>query len=166
MTRYVGGESEAFDDLFRRHAERLHGYFRRTTGSQELANDLTQQTFLQVHRARRDYRPSAPFRPWLYAIAANLRRDHFRARGRRPEVLQDEVTAGSVSPSTSTASDRLVRRCVGSLPEGQREVVVMHWFSELSMSEIAGSLGLSLSAVKVRAHRAYKDLKLCLGGEC
>lgn len=164
MSRYAAGETPAFEQLFERYANRLHGYFCRTTGSTELAHDLTQQTFMAVHRARKDFRPQAAFRPWLYAIAANLRRDYFRARGRRPETLQGDIPHGAVQPEASTAEERLVRRCVGKLPEPQRDVVVMHWFSDLSMAEIATSLGLTRSAVKVRAHRAYKGLKSCLGG--
>ena len=62
------GERGAFDQLFRRHAGRLHGFFVRSTGRDDLAADFVQQTFLHVHRARADFRAGAPFRPWLYAV--------------------------------------------------------------------------------------------------
>ncbi|TNE87645.1 MAG: RNA polymerase sigma factor [Deltaproteobacteria bacterium] len=164
MQAYVGGDHAAFEELFRRHGGRLHAYFARTTGSDQAANDLVQQTFLQLHRARRDFRSGSAFSPWLYAIAANLRRDYHRYQRRHPVDAVDEVDAGSASPEASTASERLVRRCVGKLPEGQRDVVVLHWFHEFSMGEVADALGVGRSAVKVRAHRAYKALKACLEG--
>lgn len=164
MARYQGGDVAAFDELFHRHAGRLHAYFARTTGSSEAASELVQQTFLQLHRARRDFAAGRDFAPWLYAIAANLRRDWHRRRRRRPEEPVAEVELGSTPPAASTASERLVRRCVGRLPEGQRDVVVLHWFNELSMAEIARALGVGRSAVKVRAHRAYKALRSCLEG--
>lgn len=164
MARYAAGETTAFDDLFRRYAARLHAYFARTTGSSEAASDLVQQTFLQLHRARRDFRPGASFAPWLFAIAANLRRDWSRHARRHPEDPTQAPQAGSKAPDASTASERLVRRCIGRLPEAQRDVVVLHWFDDLSMAEVADALGVQRSAAKVRAHRAYKSLKSCLEG--
>jgi RNA polymerase sigma-70 factor (ECF subfamily) len=116
---------------------------------------------LQVHRARKDYQRDRPLRPWLYTIALNLRREHFRRRQRRPETAFDPVAHGepSVAPQAPTATDRLVRRALAQLPDNQREVIVMHWYEELSFAEIADLVGATLSAVKVRAHRGYKRLK-------
>jgi len=166
MRQYVvDGERGAFEALFRRYAVRLNGYFLRTVGSESLAQDMVQQTFLHVHRARADFRQGAPFRPWLYAIAANVRREHFRKRYRRPETQLDPAVHGepTTAPATSTRTDRLVRRALDALPESQREVVVLHWYEELSFAEIAELVGASRSAVKVRAHRAYNKLRQVLG---
>ena len=160
------GDRAAFEALFHRHGPRLQGYFRRFVGSDPVAQDLAQQTFLQLHRARRDYRLGAPLRPWLFTIAANLRREHFRRRGRRPETAYDPVRHGvpAVQPDASTAEVRLLHRAVDALPEHEREVVVLHWFEGLSMAEVAQVVGASRSAVKVRAHRAYKKLRAQLEG--
>lgn len=163
MARYQAGERPAFEALFRRHATAVHAYFARTLGDSAAADDLTQQTFLRVHRARKDFDPKRAFRPWLFAIAANLRRDHLRSRQRKPEVPIDSAPEPSVAATVLSPSERLVRRCVGALPEHERDVIVLHWFEEFRLAEVAESLGISLSAAKVRAHRAYGSLRTCMG---
>ncbi len=160
MLRYAEtGDSSCFEEIFRRYAERLHAFFVRT-GPPEHAADLVQITLMHVHRARRDFRADGRFRPWVYAIAANARRELLRGRARRPEAAfdLDRHPEPAVGPATSTAADRLVRRALATLPEPQREVVVLHWFQDLPFAEIAELLGASESAVKVRAHRAYQAL--------
>lgn len=173
MARYQArGERAAFEALFRRWAGKLHAFFRRglwggAAGPDETANDLVQKTFLHVHRARADFEAGRQFRPWLYTIALNVRREEGRRRGRHREVLgvDDEALEPAVDPTTTTASDRLVRRALAELPEAQREVVLLHWYEELSFPEIAELVGASVSAVKVRAHRAYEALRERLGEE-
>ena len=165
MRAYVQqGDRSAFEALFRRYAGRLLGYFSRTAGPAH-AQDMLQKTFLHVHRARHDFRDGAPVRPWIFAIAANVRREHWRRRGRKPETALDpDRHVPAVEPSTSSPTDRAVRRALEQLPEGQREVVVLHWYEGLTFSEVSRMVGASPSAVKVRAHRAYKQLRAILGG--
>jgi RNA polymerase sigma-70 factor (ECF subfamily) len=165
MERYVkGGSRAAFEELFRRYAGRLQGLFLRQIGKPDVAADLVQQTFLHFHRARRDFTLGRPVRPWIYTIALNVRREHVRRRGRRPEVFLDPIVHGEpeVAPDTTSPSDRLVRRALVQLTEQQREVILLHWYEELSFPEIADLLGASLSAVKVRAHRGYEKLRKLL----
>lgn len=168
MERYARkGDRPAFDVLFSRYSGRLYGYFVRTCGRTDLAGDFVQQTFLHVHRARADFRAGAPFRPWLYAIATNVRREHFRRAARRPETEldYDRHPEPSRGPDTTTAADRLLRRCLEDLPEPQREVLVLHYYQDLGFGEIAAMLGDTETAVKVRAHRAYERLRVKLGEE-
>lgn len=165
MERYARrADSAAFDVLFRRHAPRLKGYFIRTTGRDDLAADFVQQTFLHLHRARADFRPGAAFRPWLYAIGANVRREHFRRAARRPETALDPEhhPEPAQAPDASTASDRALRRALADLPDAQREVLVLHWYQDLGFGEIATLLGGTETAIKVRAHRAYERLRAAL----
>jgi len=161
------GDRVAFEILFQRFGPRLHGYFLRSTGSPEVAGDLVQQTFLHLHRARGDFRAGAPLRPWLFTIAANLRRQHFRRRARKPETSWDAEVHGepSTGPSVSTPTDRAVRRALSQLGPGQRDVLLLHWYEDLSFAEVAAALGISTSAAKVRAHRAYKQLREILGAQ-
>lgn len=161
-----GGDRGAFELLFQRYAPRLLGLFRRSTGSDALAQDLVQQTFLHVHRARRDFRQGKPVRPWVFAIAMNVRREHFRRAKRRPETPLDGARhpEPSQAPDASTPTERVVRRALQQLPEAQREVVLLHYYEGLSMQEVAQAVGASRSAVKVRAHRAYKVLREILDG--
>jgi RNA polymerase sigma-70 factor (ECF subfamily) len=165
MGRYIDGDRGAFSELFRRFAPRLHGWFLRTTGSEPLAQDMVQQTFLHVHRARHDFARGAPVRPWVFAIAANVRRQHHRTRQRKPETFwdADRHREPSVGPGVSTGQDRAVRAALEELSEAAREVVVLHWYEGMSFPEIASVVGASHSAVKVRAHRAYKQLRGILG---
>lgn len=168
MRRYVEqADASAFEALFRRYAGRLHGLFTRTSGTRELASDLVQKTFLHVHRARADFTQGRLFRPWLYTIALNVRREESRRRARSREVSVDpqEVREPSVDPQASSATDRLVQRALTQLNDGQREVVLLHWYEGLSFPEIAELLGATVSAVKVRAHRAYGELRRLLGGD-
>lgn len=165
MRRYVqGGDKRAFEALFKRYSNRLQGVFMRALGNPDASRDLVQQTFLQVHRARKDFDLDRTFRPWLYTIALNLRREYFRKRGRRPETQYDPVAHGepTVVSDATTATERLVRRALSQLPESQRDVILLHWYEQLSFQEISETVGASLSAVKVRAHRGYKALKTLL----
>ncbi|MCP4807992.1 MAG: RNA polymerase sigma factor [Proteobacteria bacterium] len=160
----LGGERLAFEVLFRRHAPRLFGYFRRHGLSEAHAQDLMQQTFLHLHRARMDFRAGAQVRPWLYTIAANVRRMHFRTKGRKPETgLDPDIHRPSVEPDASTARQRLVRRALDQLAAGQREVLVLHWYQGLTYPEVAAIMGISPSAAKVRANRAMHRLRAILG---
>src|SRR5512142_912477 len=86
MAAYVDGDQAAFRELFARHAPLLTRVVRAQLKSDEETRDLVQQVFLQLHRARRDYRKGDPLRPWLFTIAYNLCRDRWRAMGHRHEV--------------------------------------------------------------------------------
>ncbi len=160
-------DRHAFEQIFARYASRLLGMFRRSGCSDPIAQDMLQQTFLHVHRARNDFRLDGRLRPWVFAIGMNVRREYFRKRKRRPETQLDldKHREPSVDPAASTATDRLVRRAIAELPDSQREVILLHWFEELSFREISAIVGASLSAVKVRAHRGYERLREALGTE-
>lgn len=137
--------------------------------SEELAKDLVQQTFLQLHRARLDFDASKKLRPWLFTIAMNLVRGHFRSAARRPEAPLEldgagdpaEAPVGAARIEDAQVAEE-VRRALAQLPDSQRVVIEMHWFEDRSFREISMALGASLSAVKVRAHRGYQKLKLLL----
>ena len=167
MRAYTNGESAAFDEIFTRYAPMLLRVMQRQLRSQEEANDLVQQTFLQLHRARHDFRADAKLRPWLFTIALNLKREHFRRVKRRPE--SELVLDGHDDPSTLEKNvgrfeaAKTLDYALEKLPQSQREVIELHWFGELSFNEIATLVGASLSAVKVRAHRGYATLRETLG---
>jgi RNA polymerase sigma-70 factor (ECF subfamily) len=167
MAAYVAGDAAAFQLLFERYAPALLRTARRHLRTEEDARDLVQQTFLQLHRGRRDFRGDAPFRPWLFTIALNLRREHYRRRARRPEApLDSEAGAKLHSPTGGAAAveaSALVRQALGRLPPDQREAIVLHWFEGYSFGEIAALVGASAGAVRVRAHRGYGALRKALG---
>lgn len=163
MVAYREGDAAAFRTLFERYAPRLQRWLHHWVFSDELARDLVQQTFLQVHRARFDYRPQAPLRPWIVTIARNLAREQGRRKLRRPEdtgrdaLIAQTETAGD--PAHRFESGRDLQRALGILSDGAREVVWLHWIEGLSYEEIGEVLGIKAGAVRVRAHRAYASLR-------
>ncbi len=166
MRRYVAGEGGAFRVLFERYSSKMLQVMRRQIRDPQDAQELVQQTFLQLHRARFDFRPGAQVKPWLYTIALNLRRDHGRRLGRSRLVALDEAPeqAGEVPDPARAQEQRRLRAAVEALPEGYRAVIELHWFEGMPFGEVAEVLGIGLSAAKTRAHRAYEMLKMDMGG--
>ena len=166
MSAHAAGDPRALAILFERHFDRLLRLMQRDLAVVEEARDLVQQTFLQLHRARADYDPAQRFRPWLHTIALNLKREHLRARGRRPTVPLDGSRAADTAAELLTPEQadtaNAVRDAIASLPSDQRAVVELHWLDDLSFGEAAACLGISANAAKVRAHRAYERLRLRL----
>ena len=166
MAAYVRGDRAAFRQLFDRYQPLLQRVLVRDLDRPEEARDLVQQTFLQLHRARADYRSSKPLRPWLMTIALNLKRQYFRHRSRRPqetsELSEEMAAAGSVEPTAVAEAARL-RDALRQLSETQRDAIVLHWYEGFTFTEIAQIVGAKPSAVKVRAHRGYERLRQLLG---
>lgn len=170
---YVSGDEAAFQQLFDRYAPLLLRLVGRDVRRRHEAEEIVQDTFLNLHRSAADFRKGARLRPWLMTIALNLKREYFRRRARRPESpleidgRQDPVAASPRILERRHARTQ-VERALDELPEGQREVIVLHWFGGLSFKEVAEVVGASLSAVKVRAHRGYAAMRAVLetpGGE-
>jgi len=168
MADYAAGDTAAFEQLFVRYAPVLLRVMRQQLRSQEEANDLVQQTFLQLHRARRDFQSDRKLRPWLFTIALNLKREHLRRLKRRPETELE--LDGRNDPSGPGSQGRLEAQrtlhfALDKLTPSHREVIELHWLGQLSFLEISELLGTSLSAVKVRAHRGYQALREILADD-
>ena len=166
MLSYARGDTASFREIFQRYAPMLVRFLTRYVGRLADAQDLTQQTFLQLHRARLDFRADTRLRPWIMTIALNLARDQLRRRGRRVETPIDAEALAAPEPALpSDTADvrRQVRRALEALPREQREVIELHWFEELPFHEIASILGVSAGAARVRAHRGYVSLRKELG---
>jgi RNA polymerase sigma-70 factor, ECF subfamily len=169
MAKYVGGDDVAFRQLFVLLAPKLRAFFLRSFIDPALAEDLTQTTFLKLHRARASYCLDRPLKPWLFTIAASVRRDELRRRYRLPphvgeiELEQAESLESNEHlpfPDENSASEiEAVRAAVNRLPESQRAVLHLHLHEELTFDEIAEVLGTSPGAVRVRASRAYERLR-------
>jgi len=165
MAAHVAGDRGAFAVLFERWAPRILRMLQRDLVRGEEAADLVQQTFLQLHRARADFRPGSRLRPWLYTIALNLGRQHLRRLGRRGDASladPDAFAAAGRDPEAPLQDDEL-RALLATLPPAQREVIVLHWFEGLGFREIGEIVGATPTAVKVRAHRGYERLRAVLG---
>lgn len=169
MAQYAAGDDVAFRDLFALLAPKLRAFFFRSFVDVSLAEDLTQTTFLKLHRARASYCPELPLKPWLFTIAAGVRRDELRRLYRlRPHVGEAELERAEPQASeevgpfrTAGASNEVeaVRAAVNRLPESQRAVLHLHCHEELTFEQIAQVLGTTPGAVRVRASRAYERLR-------
>jgi len=167
MSAYVAGDPAAFRVIFERYAPLLLRAMLRELYVREEANDLVQQTFLQLHRARRDFDPGQKLKPWVFTIAMNLKREYFRRRKRRPEhALETESglePAVDARGAAEVEARRTLARALLDLPADQRQVIELHWLDGLEFPEVAQVVGASVSAVKVRAHRGYVRLRAALG---
>jgi RNA polymerase sigma factor (sigma-70 family) len=162
MRAYKRGDAAALQLLFQRYSAILSGFLARGMQEPEAARDLLQQTFVQVHRARFDFDESRVFRPWLFTIALNLRREYFRTKRRRPELLAGDALSelgGGPAGHERMEARRSVVWALERIPTDQREVIELHWFEGLSFPEVAQYLGIGVAAAKVRAHRGYNHLR-------
>jgi len=169
MDRYAAGDDAAFAQVYDALAPRLYGFLLRQTRETARAEDVLQQTLLQIHRARGSFIRGAEVTPWAFAIARRVLIDSVR-RGRREELSTD----GQADPGASEAAgaDELVQaqqlarrleRELSKLPPAQRAAFELVKNEGLSMAEAAQVLGTTVAAVKLRAHRAYEALRHALG---
>jgi RNA polymerase sigma-70 factor (ECF subfamily) len=164
----IHDDERAFAALYGRLSPYLFAVARRRVGSPDTAGDLVQQAFLNAHLARDRFQLGSNFRPWITRILVNLCVDHCRTRRR---WVTEELDPNALeAPPLTNESERdrervLTRRALSRLPPNQRRVVEMHWLEERPFPEVAEALSERLSTVKVRAHRAYKELRRALGAE-
>ncbi|MCX6904471.1 MAG: sigma-70 family RNA polymerase sigma factor [Verrucomicrobia bacterium] len=174
MASLVGGHDAALNDLMDRHATALFPFLCRMLANEEDANDLAQETFVRVYRARESYEPGQKFSTWLFTIAANLARNQLRWRSRHPNVsldaesettgqtLGDTLPAASATPHQSTdAAERAeaVRAAVQTLPEDMREAIVLCEWEDMAVAEAAKVLQSTPKAVESRLYRARQLLR-------
>ena len=168
MQAYTNGDVDAFASLYAPFAGRLRSYFLNRCRDSTLADDLLQDTFLQIHKSRCRYRPGLPVTPWIYGIARNVYFMKRRSTGRRirfEEALQagGSETPGHDSLDAIVTADE-VRRGLRRLPPDQRHAIVMHVVYGWSFREIAAHLGIRLNAAKTRGFRGRKKLREFLTG--
>jgi RNA polymerase sigma-70 factor (ECF subfamily) len=174
MERLMAGHDAALNDLMARHATPVFQFLRRMVGNEDDANDLAQETFVRVFRARTSFRINERFSTWLYTIAANLARNHFRSRARHPNVSLEtetgdaEQTLGSTLPANAPAPSEqalaaeraaAVRAAVSKLPGDLREAIVLCEWEERSLAEAAAILETTPKAVESRLYRARGILR-------
>jgi RNA polymerase sigma-70 factor, ECF subfamily len=171
MSRYAEGDDAAFSEVFSGLGPRVQAFLYRLSGSVDLAHDLTQETFLRIHRARGSFVPGHPVLPWAYAIARNCFVGHVRSRkfkaGRRSVDIADHELAAGLEASAEAAvlareSARIVKQVLAEMSVVNREAFILLRFEGLSVAAAAQVLGASQGAVKLRAFRAYEALRAAL----
>lgn len=178
MARYCDGDAAAFRELYALVAPRLLGYLVKMARQRAIADDILQQTFMKVHRARAAYVRGADPVPWIYSIAHRTFIDEAR-RGKRavvrvaegdelPEVradLRGETDDRRDEPRVDPELVQATLDALATLPESQREAVVLTKLEGKSVAEAAEIAGTTVGAMKVRAHRGYEVLRKLLGNK-
>ena len=168
LVRVAGGDRGAFDTLYRRYVRSVFGLALRRIGDRGRAEDAVQETFAAVWRSAASYRPErGPAAPWLYAVARNAVTDRLRSRVDTPGELPETPSSEAGPPEqaeTSYVSWR-VHRALEELPEKEREVLELAYWSEMSQSEVAEYLHIPLGTVKTRTRSALSRLAGILEGE-
>lgn len=174
MERLAAGHEAALNDLMDRHATPVFHFLCRMVGNEDDASDLAQETFVRVFKSCGTFRSNEKFSSWLYTIAANLARNHFRWQSRHPNIsletesAETELTLGSTLPSNDPAPNEqtvageraaAVRIAVGKLPDELREAIVLCEWEERSVAEAAEILTTTPKAVESRLYRARKILR-------
>ena len=169
MLRFQKGEERCFEELVHKHTRGVLNLVYRYLGDASRAEDVSQDIFVKVYRARMKYEPKAKFSTWLYRIAVNHCLNEIRARKSQPSLsvpINDllEEPEGE-NPGTRLSKSELrdaVKKAVDSLPENQRMAVILARYEDMSYDEIAETMGMSLEAVKSVLFRAKENLKLAL----
>jgi len=177
MLDVKAGDEASFDFLLQKYRSPLVNFLNRMVRDQATAEDLAQEVFLRVYRARKQYTPSAKFTTWLFRIATNLALNSVRDnRHQRMGISIDAPAGGDDSPPLELKAremridermierDRveIIRRAIWSLPEKQRAAVLLHKYEEMDYGEIAGILDCSEGALKSMLFRAYETLRVQL----
>lgn len=170
IERFLSGDTSAFEELYHRYQPYVYNVVHGIVQNPEDARDVTQEVFLQVYDALSRFRGGSAFSTWLYRIAVNAAITHVRREKRHPCVPLDalrEFRAGSeADPEYQTAraeTQEAVQQMLAQLPEQHRAVLVLRYFQELSLEEMAQVLNCSVAAVKVRLHRARHSFRRLFG---
>jgi RNA polymerase sigma-70 factor (ECF subfamily) len=173
MAAYQAGSEAAFGRLFERHAGSVYGFLVRRLGDPALAEDLYQEAFLRLHRARHTYDASRPFRAWLFGIVHNLLTDALRRRLRTPDLASldqptvpgdrpFDVASADESPEDRVAARQSIRaldHALSTLPSDEATALILARVEGLSYDDIGAILGRSVAATKQLAYRALKRLR-------
>lgn len=171
LAAHLAGDERAFRELVRRYERDLFNFLYRFTNQRAAADDLFQETFLQVHVSADTFDLSRRFKPWLFTVAANKARDFLRRRQRRKTVpllasvdgeeggqafvdlMQADVP---VPEQTADANEtaQMVREAVAEMPDHLREVLLLAYFERMPYKEVAETLNVPLGTVKSRLHTA------------
>ena len=179
MLDVKAGDQQSFELLLQRYRTPLVNFLYRMVRNREQAEDLAQEVFLRVYRAREDYEPSAKFTTWLFRIATNLALNS--VRDNRYQKLQTSLDAPIVADAeggdermmevadehpdieqhlVEEARKKMIRHAIEKLPEKQRAAVLLHKYQELDYGEISKILQCSESALKSLLFRAYETLRV------
>jgi RNA polymerase sigma factor (sigma-70 family) len=166
MFRVKEGNLDQMGLLFDRHHRSLYGFFYHNTGLKDESEDLVQTVFMNMIRSRATFTGSHKFETWMYTIARNALKDHYRKNKRSSAFVDTEQVEHQLQDSTTAdekihrkEEEKLLKRALEQLNEIDRELIILSRYKEMKYQEIAVLLNLSEGAIKVRVHRAVKQLR-------
>ena len=157
--RFVAGDLEAFEQLFRDHQRPVYAWIMRIVRNSAAAEDLTVETFWRIYRSRAHFRPDGNFAAWARRIATNVALDHLRRPRRETELPDDLLAPAAPDPAVSREMREHIRRAFANLPPKYRLVATLALIEDAPYEEIAAAAGISLALVKVRVFRATRMLR-------
>ncbi len=166
--RIQRGDEAALEMLVRRYHSQIHAYVVRMGGEYHMASDITQEVFIKVCRHICQYRTDLSFRPWIYTIACNTYKDHLRKAYVQKDFLgsePEELTADMDTPETAfmeTVERRMVIKVLQQMGEIYREVLILRYYQDLKLDEIALAVQIPVGTVKSRLSAALRQLKQLL----
>ena len=163
MARYQQADEDAATALVRRLTPLLRRYFLCQASNRRYADDLLQETWMRIHKARRVYRPQEPALPWILAVARHVNLDYYRKASRvDTRERQVDLLPEPAAPAEGGDPGPDMESMLAALPEPQREVIVMLKVTGMSIDEVARATSSSPGSVKQKAHRAYEKLRTAL----
>jgi RNA polymerase sigma-70 factor, ECF subfamily len=170
MQRYQAGDAQAANELVEHLYPVLARFFRAMAPDTNHLDDLLQDCWLRIHRARHSYRHGEPVLPWIFAIARHTRVDQYRrlqrTQGRESSIEQMPELQMLRDPQDAwdgSITAQKILRALDSLPAAQKEVLIMLKIAGMSLEEVGLATGSSPNAVKQKAFRAYRSIRQALG---
>lgn len=155
------GNAEGLGTLYERYKTLLYNFFLKSTQDKDLSSDLLMETFERVYRYRNSFDPNKKVRPWIFQIASNLVKDHYKKSKRISSVdvknVENQVNAEDDSEDASIRS-QLLKMALSQLKPSERSIVSMYYLLEMSYSDIAESEGITVNNARIKVCRALKKL--------
>jgi RNA polymerase sigma-70 factor (ECF subfamily) len=164
MMSVQSGDANAYHQLYQRHSRAVLGYLRRRVRDEEQAADLFQETWLNVHRGARTFKPNQRFRPWLFGIAVNTVRDSYRKQGRRIQTTEMVMEPG-MPPRSDHPVRMTIEAAIDSLPEHLKQAFLLGAVQGFNHREVAAQLDISPDNARARISRARGHLRKMLKPE-
>lgn len=162
MAQVKGGQLDQLNELFSRYSKRVYNYFLKSTMDRDDSDDLTQELFIRVMKYRKSYKEGQALQFWVFQIARNMVKDHFR----KMKVHKDQFNPVEVMPEVveetmeeSREREKQLYRAMNALPDDKRELLVLSKFEGLKYEQIAAMRETSVSNIKVQVHRIIKELR-------
>ena len=162
LEKFRQGDLDAFEELFRLHQRAVYGWILRIVRNPSAAEDLTVETFWRIYQARARFEATRGFEPWARRVATNVTLDWLRSRKPESELSAELIadqTAVSADPGVTAEIRLKTAQAFARLPRGLRVAAILAVVEEQPHKEIAGALGISVTAVKLRVFRAVRLLR-------